>query len=84
MLQLLELSEYVTEVLCNNTNNVSNPNYAPNPIQNNNNQSDVKKNYNRAYATRRDTDKEKNFTVTLLDIDTAIINTLNTFSIIFP
>ncbi len=58
-------------------NNVSNPNYAPNPIQNNNNQSDVKKNYNRAYATRRDTDKEKNFTVTLLDIDTAIINTLN-------
>jgi hypothetical protein len=58
-------------------NNVSNPNYAPNPIQNNDNQSDVKKNYNRAYATRRDTDKEKNFTVTLLDIDTAIINTLN-------
>jgi hypothetical protein len=55
-------------------NNVNNPNNSPNPIENNNNQSDVNKNYNRAYATRRDTDKEKNFTVTLLDIDTAIID----------
>lgn len=39
-------------------------------------QSDVKKIYNRANAVRRDTDKTKNFTVTLLDIDTAIIGTL--------
>jgi len=58
-------------------NNVSNPNNSPNPIEKNNNQSDVKINYNRANAVRRDTDKEKNFTVTLLDIDTAIISTLN-------
>jgi len=58
-------------------NNVSNPNNSPNPIEKNNNQSDVKVNYNRANAVRRDTDKEKNFTVTLLDIDTAIISTLN-------
>jgi hypothetical protein len=58
-------------------NNVSNPNNSPNPIEKNINQSDVKTNYNRAYATRRDTDKEKNVTITLLDIDTAIINTLS-------
>lgn len=55
-------------------NNVNPP---PNPIENASAQSDVKKLYNRANATRRDTDKQKNFTVTLLDIDTAIINTLN-------
>lgn len=58
-------------------NNVSNPNNSPNPIEKNINQSDVKTNYNRAYATRRDTDKEKNVTITLLDVDTAIINTLS-------
>lgn len=57
-------------------NNVNNP--PPNPIEKPIAQSDVKKNYNRAYATRRDTDKVKNPTVTLLDIDTAIINTLET------
>ena len=56
-------------------NNISNPDNAPNPI-NNSNQSEVKQNYNRAHAVRRDTDKEKNFTVTLLDIDTAIIDML--------
>jgi len=48
----------------------------PNPIENASAQSDVKKIYNRANAVRRDTDKTKNFTVTLLDIDTAIIGTL--------
>lgn len=49
----------------------------PNPIQNNSNQSDVKKNYNRAYAVRRDTDKEKNFSITLEDVDSTIINFLS-------
>lgn len=48
----------------------------PNPIEKASAQSDVKKIYNRANAVRRDTDKTKNFTVTLLDIDTAIIGTL--------
>ena len=33
---------------------------------------------NRAYDVRRDTDKEKNFSVTLLDIDTAILTHLDT------
>lgn len=55
----------------------TNVNPPPNPIENASAQSDSKKIYNRANATRRDTDKQKNFTVTLLDIDTAIINTLN-------
>lgn len=55
----------------------TNVNPPPNPIENASAQSDSKKLYNRANATRRDTDKQKNFTVTLLDIDTAIINTLN-------
>jgi len=56
-------------------NKVNSP---PNPIENASAQSDVKKAYNRANATRRDTDKTKNFTVTLLDIDTAIVSTLET------
>lgn len=55
----------------------TNTNPPPNPIENASAQSDVKKFYNRANATRRDTDKQKNFTVTLLDVDTAIINTLD-------
>ena len=53
--------------------NLSNPNFAPNPIQNNNNQSDVKKNYNRAYATRRDNDTHKNLSITLMDVDSTIM-----------
>jgi hypothetical protein len=59
-------------------NNVGDANNAPNPIEKNINQSDVKKYYNRANAVRRDTDKEKNVTITLLDIDSAIISTLDT------
>ena len=55
----------------------TNVNPPPNPIENASAQSDSTKLYNRANATRRDTDKQKNFTVTLLDIDTSIINTLN-------
>jgi len=58
-------------------NNVGNANNAPNPIEKNINQSDVKKYYNRANAVRRDTDKEKNLTITLLDVDTAILSTLD-------
>ena len=58
-------------------NNIANPNQAPNPIEKNANQSDVKKYYNRANAVRRDTDKEKNVTITLLDVDTAIMSTLS-------
>lgn len=58
-------------------NNVSNPNEAPNPIEKPMAQSDVKKYYNRANAVRRDTDKEKNVTITLLDVDSAIISTLS-------
>ena len=52
-------------------NNVSDPNNAPNPIEKPMAQSDVKTYYNRATATRRDTDKQKNLTITLLDVDTA-------------
>jgi len=59
-------------------NNVNDPNNSPNPIEKGAAQSDVKKYYNRANAVRRDTDKEKNPTITLLDVDTAIINTLET------
>lgn len=59
-------------------NNVNNPNNSPNPIEKGNAQSDVKKYYNRANAIRRDNDKEKNVTITLLDVDTAIIGTLET------
>ena len=55
----------------------TNVNPPPNPIENASAQSDSTKLYSRANATRRDTDKQKNFTVTLLDIDTSIINTLN-------
>ena len=51
-------------------------NNPPNPIQNDSNQSDVKKFYNRASAVRRDTDKEKNLSITLLDVDTTIMNHL--------
>jgi hypothetical protein len=58
-------------------NNVGDPNNAPNPIEKGMSQSDVKKYYNRADAVRRDTDKEKNVTITLLDIDSAIISTLD-------
>lgn len=58
-------------------NNINNPNNSPNPNQKNINQSDEKVNYNRAYATRRDTDTQKNITITLLDIDSAIIKTLS-------
>jgi hypothetical protein len=53
--------------------NLSNPNFAPNPIQNNNNQSEVKKYYNRATATRRDTDTHKNLSITLMDVDSTIM-----------
>lgn len=59
-------------------NNINDPNNSPNPIEKGMSQSDVKKYYNRANAVRRDTDKEKNPTITLLDIDTAIISTLET------
>mgnify|MGYP000536307440 CR=1 FL=1 len=41
-------------------NNVGDANNAPNPIEKNMSQSDVKKYYNRADAVRRDTDKQKN------------------------
>jgi hypothetical protein len=58
-------------------NDVSNPNDAPNPIEKGMSQSDVKIHHNRANAVRRDTDKQKNITVTLLDIDSAIISTLD-------
>ena len=57
-------------------NNVSDPNNAPNPIEKPIAQSDVKKYYNRANAVRRDTDKVKNVTITLLDVDSAIISTM--------
>lgn len=53
---------------------ISNPSEtAPNPIQNNKEQSDVNKFYNRAEAVRRDTDKVKNVNITLEDIDSTII-----------
>ena len=66
---------------------VNNPPH--NPVNTGHEMSDSKKpvvqsaygpNYkpNRAYDVRRDTDKEKNFSVTLIDIDTAILTHLDT------
>jgi hypothetical protein len=50
-----------------------NNNPVPNPIQQKSNVSEVKSSENRALNVRRDLDKVKDFTVKLLDIDTAIM-----------
>lgn len=55
----------------NPTNNV------PNPIQNDANRSESKILENRALNVRRDTDKLKNFTVTIKDIDETVFSHLN-------
>ena len=51
-----------------------NSNPAPNPIQQNSNVSDIKSVENRAENIRRDSDNNKDFNVTLLDIDTTIFD----------
>lgn len=56
--------------------NQNNP--APNPINNTPNVADKKITVNRATQIRRDTDEFKTFTVSLLDIDTAIFTYLDT------
>lgn len=56
--------------------NPNNP--APNPINNTPNVVDKKVTVNRATQIRRDTDEFKTFTVSLLDIDTAIFTYLDT------
>lgn len=56
--------------------NPNNP--APNPINNTQNIADKKTTVNRATQIRRDTDEFKTFTVSLLDIDTAIFTYLDT------
>ena len=56
--------------------NPNNP--APNPINNTPNVADKKVTVNRATQIRRDTDEFKTFTVSLLDIDTAIFTYLDT------
>lgn len=48
----------------------------PNVVQNSENISEKKYDYDREYAVRRDADTQKNFSVTLLDIDTTIIDHL--------
>lgn len=57
------------------TGNTTN-NQPPNPVQHGENVSDVKRDYNRAYATRRDTDTFSDGNISLQDIDTVIINHL--------
>ena len=52
----------------------NNINLAPNPIENNRSKSDANIFYNRADAVRRDTDKVKNVSIKLIDIDTTIVN----------
>jgi len=52
--------------------NIDNP--VPNNIQLGNNMSDIKNSENRALNIRRDDDVNKDFTVNLIDIDTAIFN----------
>ena len=52
--------------------NIDNP--VPNNIQLGNNMSDIKLSENRALNIRRDDDVNKDFTVNLIDIDTAIFN----------
>lgn len=59
------------------TNKRYNFNPVPNAVQDSIAQSDKDTTYKREFAVRRDTDKVKNFTVSLLDIDTTIINYLN-------
>jgi hypothetical protein len=51
-------------------------NNQPNPTQAGSNQSDVRKSVNRSYQVRRDTDKFKDISITLHDIDLAIIHHL--------
>ena len=53
----------------NNSN--SNP---PNPRQKGSEQSDIKRSVNRSNIIRRDTDKFKNLSITLLDIDSTILH----------
>ena len=55
--------------------NPNNP--APNSRNEANNVSDVKSTVNRATQIRRDQDKLKNFTISLMDIDTAIFEYLD-------
>ena len=50
----------------------NNDNPAPNPLQQKSNVSQVNSAENRSLNVRRDTDNNKDFTVSLLDIDTAI------------
>jgi len=47
-------------------------NPAPNIMQETPNRSELDKIINRSYMVRRDTDEQKNFTVTLMDVDTVI------------
>jgi hypothetical protein len=60
------------------TGNPSNANIAPNSTQKNDDRSELLvRNSNRAEQIRRDTDKRKNFTVTLLDIDGVVLKHLS-------
>lgn len=56
----------------------SNSANVPNPVQKPEAQSEIKNDFKREFAVRRDTDTVKDFTVSLLDIDTTIINYINT------
>lgn len=54
-----------------------NTNPVPNPINNGSNFANSVKTENRANQIRRDTDKQKGFSITLLDVDTTIFSHLN-------
>ena len=59
----------------------NNSNPAPNIIQESSTLSEKKVSVNRAENTRRDTDTQKDFTVKLIDIDTAIMKQLERFQL---
>lgn len=56
-------------------------NNSPNPIQESSNRHEERKDVNRAHNIRRDTDKQKDFVVRLIDIDTTIMNQLEKFNL---
>ena len=56
-------------------------NNQPNPIQKGDNLSEKPISENRSIPTRRDTDKQKNFTITFFDIDSTILNHLEKLQI---
>lgn len=61
--------------------NPTNP--VPNVVQESQVLSEKKIDANRSQQTRRDTDEQKNYTVTLMDVDTAILKQIERFQLTF-